>query len=363
MQMFLNKKQYLREIQRIRVSEGRDLIQGLRLDRNEKVDNWQDDFMQKVLNAKPKSFFSTYPDVTGLYKKLARHLDVQENQLLLSSGIDGVIKTLFEVLVEPNDCVGVLYPTYAMYDIYSKIFQAEMFHVGYKADLTIDWEQFQAFLEKNPVMFFLPNPNQPIESCLSIEEMRKLATQCHEVGCLLVVDEAYHYFGAESSIRLLQEFENVVIMRTFSKAFGIPSARLGYMISTIENMELLSKTRFAHESNAISAAMAEYLLDHFDIVENYAKKINESKKVVKQRLENLGIKSYGKNGNYLLIDLVTPEKAKKCVDFLREQKIYVKGPWSSPWDRYITITLGPIEMMNQFLEAIENLQNKLARAS
>lgn len=361
--MFLTKKNYLRDIKRVRVSEGRDLVNGLRLDRNEKVDAWPEDFIQKVLSTKPKSFFSIYPDVSSLYKKLARHLDVKEEQILLSSGIDGVIKTLFEILIEPGNVVGVPHPTYAMYDVYSRLFQAQLVPVGYKSDFTFDWDGFQTFLTKNPKIFFLPNPNQPIESCFSLEEMRQFAKECLAVGCLFVVDEAYHYFGAESSLPLLNEFENVVVMRTFSKAFGIPSARLGYMVSTVDNMDLLTKTRFAHEANGISAAMGEYLLDNFGIIEDYCKKINESKGYIKEELKELGIQAYGKNGNYLLIDLKTPEEAKRCVDLLRDHKIYVKGPWAHPWDRYITITLGPKEVMGHFIKAMKEFKNQLARAS
>jgi len=350
--MFIKQKPYLREIARVRIPETRDLVDGLRLDRNEKVDNWPVSFIEKVLESKPQSFFSTYPNLSSLYDKIARHLGVEESQIMVSSGIDGVIKTLFEILVEPGNRIGVFAPTYAMYDVYAKLFQAELFHIGYQSDYTPNWESFDAFLSKNPIILFLPNPNQPIESCFSLEELRSIAKKCFEAGCLLVVDEAYHYFGAESSMPLLNELENVVVMRTFSKAFGIPSARLGYMVSTQENMELLSKTRFAHEANSISAAMAEYLLDNFEIVKNYTAEINQSRIYVKQELKKLGIEARGNKGNYLLITLESAQEVKECVDYLKNRKIYVKGPWSAPWNNCLTITLGPRKMMDYFIEVI-----------
>ncbi len=356
--MFINKKKYLREIARVRIPETRDLHNGLRLDRNEKVDNWPVNFIENVLASKPQSFFSTYPNLSGLYDKIARHLCVEESQITVSSGIDGVIKTLFEILVEPGDKVGVFAPTYAMYDVYAKLFQTELIHIGYQQDYTPNWPSFDEFLNKNPVILFLPNPNQPIESSFSLDELRLIAKKCFDKGCLLVVDEAYHYFGAESSLPLLKEFENVVVMRTFSKAFGIPSARLGYMVSSQENMELLSKTRFAHEANSISAAMAEYLLENFDIVQDYTAEINQSRIYVKQELKKLGIEARGDKGNYLLIVLKSPEKIKECVNFLKERKIYVKGPWSVPWNNCLTITLGPRKMMDYFLEVIAEFVRK-----
>ncbi len=355
--MFLKNKKYLRDLKRVRIPEKRDLSCGLRLDRNEKVDDWPEDFMFKILESKPRSFFSTYPDMAILYTKLSEHLNVSEEQILISSGIDGVIKTLFETLIEPGGKVGVLSPTYAMYDVYARIFQAKIYHVGYNKDYSIDWGAFDKCLSERTKIFFLPNPNQPIESCLSLEELKVLSKKCLDAGCLLVIDEAYHYFGAESSLPLIEEFENVVIMRTFSKAFGIPSARLGYMVSTVENMELLSKTRFAHEANSVSAAMAEYLLDNFNIVENYVDNIKESKEYTKKELQSMGLEVRGDNGNYLLVKFATTQDAKDCANFLKERKIYIKGPWNVPWEKCVSITLAEKKIMNIFIDAMNDFYN------
>lgn len=357
--MFLQKKEYLRDIQRLRIPEHRDLKDGLRLDRNEKVDNWPEDFIAKVLEKKMPSFFSTYPDLNGLYQKIADHLGVSKEQVLVSSGIDGCIKILFEILVDPNDLVGVFAPTYAMYDVYSKLFRAKMYHIGYNEDFEPNWKSFEDFFTQHPQILFLPNPNQPIESCFSLDELRNIAKKCLEAGCLLVVDEAYHYFGAESSIPLIQEFENVVVMRTFSKAFGIPSARIGYMVSTVDNMELLSKTRIAHETNSISASIAEYLLDNIEIVKNYTASINASREYVLSALKILGISARGSYGSYLLLSFSSDLEAQKIVQHLKSKKIYVKGPWSQPWDNCITITLGKKDLMEKFIRVIsEYLKEK-----
>ena len=83
------------------------------------------------------------------------------------------------------------------------------------------------FLNSDPKILFLPNPNQPIESSLSLNELRETAIKCKNKNCLLVIDEAYNLFGADSGLPLIKEFNNVVILRTFSKAFGVPSIRTG----------------------------------------------------------------------------------------------------------------------------------------
>ena len=349
--MFIQRKQFLANIKRIRVSEGRDLERGLRLDRNEKVDVWPKQVMNDIFMSKPDYFLSVYPESTALYQKLATFHGVDESQLMLTAGIDGGLKTLFEVMTAPGDLVGIVTPTYAMYQVYSRLFQTDLCEIGYSEDLQFNMQQLDEFLAKKPTIFFLPNPNQPIESSFTLDELEVFAKKTLAANCMFVIDEAYHLFGAATAVELVKKYENVVIARTFSKGFGVPSIRLGYLISNHDNMNILTKTRFAHESNALSNAVAEYLLDHYEMVEAYNRRVVEARETLKPLLAKLDIRAVGKTGNFLLLDLGSEERAKAFVKKLLEQKIYVKGPWSAPWNRYVTITLGPLEVMQRFVDA------------
>jgi histidinol-phosphate aminotransferase len=349
--MFIQRKNYLSRIDRIRVSEGRNLESGLRLDRNEKVDVWPRDMLIKIFSEKPDYFLSVYPESSNLYKKIARFHDIDESELLLTSGIDAGLKTLFEIMTEPGDLTGVVTPTYAMYKIYARLFQVNLQEIEYTQNLEFNWNQFEEFLAQKPTAFFLPNPNQPIESSFNKSKLEEFAQATLKQNCLFVIDEAYHMFGCESGIDLIRKYENVVVARTFSKGFGVPSIRLGYLISNKDNMKILAKTRFAHESNALTNAVAEHLLDNYEMVENYNKQVIEARNQLQKDLRDLGITSHGRNGNFLLLDLENADRAKEYVSVLKAQNIYVKGPWASPWDRYITITIGPLHVMQRFLDA------------
>jgi len=351
--MFVKKNLHLKNINRIRVSEGRDLVNGLRLDRNEKVDNWEKNILENVLNGKPECFLSTYPEISTLYEKLSKHLNVNKNKLLLTSGIDGSIKNILEVLCNPGSNIAVLSPTYAMYQVYSDIFRLNLFPIKYNEELYFSEKDIEKFLENSPDILFIPNPNQPIESCLSIEELKKIASKCYDKNCILVVDEAYHYFGADSSLPLLDDFDNVIVLRTFSKAFGMPSIRVGYTICNEKIMSIISKPRLAHELSSLSIAIAEYLLDNYDKVREYCDEIISSREFVKEELKKLGLKSHGYKGNYLLITFHNGTNVSEIVNKLYSEKIYVKGPWEKPWSRSITITIGPEKLMKKFIENLK----------
>jgi histidinol-phosphate aminotransferase len=342
--MFIQRKQHLVDIERVRVAEGRDLEHGLRLDRNERVDIWPPQTLVEMFTAQPDYFLSVYPESTRLYRKLAAFHGVDESELLLTAGIDGGLKTLFEIMTEPGDLVGVVTPTYAMYHVYAKIFQARLLEVPYAPTRAFGFSQWKDLLASHPAICFLPNPNQ-------LAELEEFAREALARDALLVIDEAYHLFGCDSAVPLVRKYPNVVVARTFSKGFGVPSIRLGYLISNVDNMRVLSKTRFAHESNALSNAVAEYLLDHYGLVEAYNHRVIEARGTIKKALGAIGIPAYGEAGNFLLLDLGSSERAQAFVDDLRRQAIYVKGPCAAPWRRHVTISLGPIEVMQRFVDA------------
>ena len=181
-----------------------------------------------ALRGKPSSFFSTYPEISTLYKKIAKFNKVLENQLLIT-GIDGSIKNLLSLITKPKDIIAVLSPTYAMYQVYSDIFQLKLFKIGYSNDYEIKKRDLENFFKKKPKILFLPNPNQPIENTFGLEFIKKIAAKCKKIKCFLVIDEAYYHFGAKTAVPLLKKFDNLIILRTFSKAFGVPSIRAGYI--------------------------------------------------------------------------------------------------------------------------------------
>ena len=176
-----------------------------------------------------------------------------------------------------------------------------------------------------------------------------------KIDCLFFIDEAYYDFGSETALSLIKKFSNVIVARTFSKGFGVPSIRLGYLISNKENLEVLSKPRFAHESNSLSITVGEYLIDNYEIVREYNNKVIESREKIKTELEKIWIKSFGNYGNYLLLDLKTKDNALKIVTKLREEKIYVKGPWGGKFSQYVTISIGPFDIMQKFINCLKKI--------
>ena len=239
------------------------------------------------------------------------------------------------------------------YQVYSKIFKLRLFKIGYTKDYEVKKDEVNKFFKLKPKILFVPNPNQPIENNFDNRELIKLAKRCKKINCFLVVDEAYYHFGSKTAVPLIKKFNNVIVLRTFSKAFGVPSIRAGYTLSNKENMQII-----AHELSSVSIAVAEYLLDNYSLIKKNSKKIIHSRKIIKKRLKELGLECRSQFGNYALIKFNNAKEAIQVVKFLRKKFIYVKGPFPKPWDFYINISIGPIVLMKRFLLELSNAKKR-----
>lgn len=348
-------KPNLLAIERKRTSVGRDIENGLRLDRNERVTNFSDKEISEIYSSLPKYIFNVYPDTDKIYAKLSKSLGVDENKLYITNAITEGIRIVFETLVCPGDEVLIISPTYPMYNIYARIYQAKLREVLFSDKLTVDFDKLVSSINKDTCLLLLPNPNLPIENYFTLAQLRVLSGACKKYDTMLVIDEAYMYFGSESAISLIDEFDNIIILRTFSKAFGLAGIRLGYMVSTAENIAYLSKTRSLVESNGISMAVGEYLLEHPEIVKRYCKQVNEGGELLRGRLAQLGFKfSGGEKTNGMLIFLESKQETEDVIEFLKRRKIYVRGSFDPPITNCIRITLGPVECMEKFLNGFKD---------
>lgn len=359
-------KEHLLAIERKRTSVGRDLEKGLRLDRNERVTEFSKKIMKDLYGILPSYLLNAYPDVEHFYETLSKWLKLPAEQLYVTNAITEGIRIIFETLISKGDEIVIIEPTFPMYKIYGRIYQARVKEISFKDDLTLDVQSLCDAINKNTVLVCLPNPNLPIESALTLEDLCKITDKCRQCDTFLVVDEAYAFFGAESALPLLKRYDNIIILRTFSKAFGLAGIRLGYMASTKENIEYLSKTRSLVETNALSMAAGEYMLKHPEIMYDYVKKLKEGKEYIQKELSKLGIRWSGGNfSNGMLIFLYDREETQELLKALCEKNIYLRGAFEHPIENCVRLTLGPkpamVRFMREFEKVLKFLQKRKMR--
>lgn len=324
------------------------------MQRNVRVELYTPDFIEKIEKSFNLSKLARYPDLSILTKKIAEFNNIQENQILITSGIDSGIKTAFEMLTEEKKSKAIyLTPTYAMYKVYADAFEVEMIAVESENSLSVNYKSILEKIDSNIDILFLPNPHIPIEHIFSTKEIEEILIKAEKHNVIVFVDEAYFMFGSETMISYIEKFENLIVARTFSKGFGLPAIRLGFLVANEKLISYLSSRRFAHETNFLSSEIAIWAMDNFNLFESYIKEIQESKEWIRNKLSELGFNVFGEKTNTLLIDFSSSEKAKNFAKLLRSDGFIVKSNIQKPFDKYILFTIGKMETMELFYQAVQ----------
>lgn len=353
MKKFVYQRPKVSLIKRIRIKEDRDLKKGIRLNRNERVENFDKKIFTKIFENIKDYDPGKYPDQSQIYKVLSRYLKVKRNEILISSGIDGSIKSIFEIFTQQNDKIAVLDPTYAMYRVYSNIFKTKLVKINYN-NFKLDRKKlFKLISYSNIKILFIPNPNQPIEDNLTIKEIKKILSICKKNKILVVIDEAYHMFGSVSAINLRNKFENLLVLRTFSKSFGLPSIRFGFIIGNSKIIQILNSYRLSYESNFFSDLIVKYFIQNQTVITNYIKKVKKGRDFLRKKLVQIDIDVYGKNSNFLLINFKNESYLKRILKTFSQKKIYVKSNYSGELKNCILLTCGPTYIMKKIFDIIK----------
>jgi histidinol-phosphate aminotransferase len=272
------------------------------LDKNENLDPQLMAFSRALLSSISPETLATYPEAGELYRKLARWVEVSPESLLLTPGSDGAIRLAFEAVIEHGDQVVHTMPTFAMYPVYSQMFGARVREIHYapsedgpKLDPAAI---LSALRELKPKLLCLPNPDSPTGTILAPEILSELLAACEEAGTLFLVDEAYHPFYQSSVASWTQKSKNLVVARTFAKAWGVAGLRIGYAVAHPHTIDLLHKLRPMYESSTLAIEFMSKMLDHTQEMLQSVARINEGKRLFEQRMRTLGFKVCETGGNF-----------------------------------------------------------------
>ena len=277
------------------------------LDKNENSDEILSKQLKKIFNRINRNTIFSYPNLSPLYYKLSKILKLNSKNILLTAGSDAGIKTVFETFVNERDVVLRTNPTFAMYSVYSKVFNVKEILLNYyKTDLgpKIDLKNIiKLILNKKPRLVCLPNPDSPTGHYLTLKEINVLLKKAKSVNALVLIDEAYYPFFPYSSKKFIKKYSNLIITRTTAKGWGLAGLRVGYVLSSQKNIKEMHKVRPMYEINNIGAQLFMNLLDKKQIIEDSIKRLLIGKSYFKKELIKLGFDVFHKEeGNFIHVD-------------------------------------------------------------
>ena len=252
------------------------------LNQSERTQHLPDNLYQEFLSSLKQEDFFFYPNTEKFKEKICEFYGVDHNQLYLCAGSGLGIKSVFESFTDKGRVI-TSHPSFPMYKVYSELYQCEYFGIPHEKDYTISMEKILSNITYDTQLIVLANPNSPMGEYKSFDEIRILLEQ--DVSVL--IDEAYIEFtDNESIIKYIDEYSNLIVTRTFSKAFGAAGCRVGMVFSNEGNIELVSKFRPTHEISGISMRYCEFLLSNYKLINNYIQDVKEEKKKLISILNN-----------------------------------------------------------------------------
>lgn len=287
---------------------------------------------------------------TNLIEKLEKFHGVPGDCLLITNGSDDALDTICTTYLDPGDVVLVPSPTYTHFLVFAQTRGAEIVPIYGPDAFESDVEGLlDAVARHRPRLLYLVNPNNPTGVIYSPDEVATLLAACPET--LVIVDEAYSEFAGGSCIGLLQTYPNLVITRTFSKAYGIAGLRIGYAMGTPAVIQDLRRVFNPKSVNVLAQIGAMAALDDQDYLNDYLREVREAKLLVADWFAARGLPCRITPANYFMVCF---EQAPWVVKRLQEEGVYVRDrSGMNQLAGYVRFSVGTVEQTRDLLSRIE----------
>ena len=302
------------------------------------------------------TLYNRYPDPLqwAVKEKIADIKYVKPSQIMLGVGSDEPIDIIFRVFCEPKiDNVVAINPTYGMYGVCADINNVEYRQVNLEADFSLNAEKVLAAADKNTKVIFLCSPNNPTGNLLNTTEIEKILKGFDGI---VVIDEAYIDFSDKASwISKLNKYPQMVILQTFSKAWGLAAARCGMAFASEEIISFFNKVKYPYNINILTQKLILEKLENIDIKENWVKEILSQRTLMIEELEQLSIVThiYPTDANFVLVKV---DDANLRYKQLVDKGIIVRNRNSvTLCENCLRITIGTAQDNKELLNALRSL--------
>ncbi len=298
-----------------------------------------------------------YPDGAGhvLSQKIAAFCDVSADNVVLGNGSDDIIGMLTRTFLRPGDEVLMPQPAFLMYDICTRSAGAVPVPVPLR-NLAIDLEGMLDRLSERTRMVFLTNPHNPTGTIIEHDAFKEFITNVPP-NLVVVIDEAYIEFVRDpsclQSMSLLNEDRPLVILRTFSKLYGLAGLRIGYGVMPRSIAELLNRVRQPFTTNTLAQIGAAAALQDVAFVQQTLELVHSGLEYLFNALNDMGVRYFSTQANFFLIDVNQP--ADDIFEALLQKGVIVRSMTSYGFPEYIRINVGRPNENRRFIEGLKEV--------
>ena len=307
------------------------------------------------------SEINRYPEVLGgsLRKALAAYTGKKEQEIVIGNGSDDLIELILKVFLQPGEEVILPVPTFFVYNFATKVVGGVPVWVSRTADFGLDLEALTAKITSKTKVIFLANPNNPTANLVKKETIIKLL---EIVNCIIVVDECYYEFCQATVADLIEQYPNLIVLRSLSKSFGLAGIRLGYAIANETIIDYLYRAAQLFPVNKLAIVAGNAALEAREYGRENIRKVMGAKTRLAGEIEKLGFLVYPSATNFLFVSTEPLGiSSKDLVQYLKDNNILVADfGWKQGLDGYYWRTAVGTAKENEIL--IDCLNRRLPRS-
>ena len=280
-----------------------------KLDANESPYPLPEKIRRKIQKGLGEFQFNRYPDSKAeiLKKKIADYTNLKKEKILVGNGSDELLLMIMTAILSPDKKAVISQPTFGMYSFYADMIGGGEYELNLKNDFSINWPEVKKYSKKDDTeLIVFCSPNNPTGKLI---DSKKLEEFIKSTDKYVLLDEAYYEFSGKSLINFVKKYDNLIVTRTFSKAFAIASLRIGYLAAQKNIINKLEDIRSPYNSDRFSQETACLILDEVDSFKEQWEIIKGNREKLYNELKNMnGIKPYKSQANFILFNAEKTEK-------------------------------------------------------
>jgi len=336
--------------------ENRRCFNGLLLDFNEALIPIGPKVQKALIEFVKSNEFQTYPEYGNLVQKISQYVGCKDEEVLITNGSDQAIDIIFRTFTSEKDEVIIPSPSFALFYQCAQLNKNTIITPKYSENGTFPLGEVLDSINKKTKLIVICNPNNPTGTLVSVDDIEKIIIEAAKFNAEVYIDEAYYESSEVTATGLLEKYENLIITRTFSKAFGLASLRIGYVVASKKMIDQMLKVRAPYDVNMIAKIAADSALSDKISMEKYSNEVmNKSKLTLEKFFTNNKIMFLKSRANFILFKL---PNANKVFDKLGEEGFRLRLR-NFRKNIYLRVTIGTLKQTKQFISVFKNLISKL----
>jgi histidinol-phosphate aminotransferase len=291
-----------------------------------------------------------YPEREPAERIVAQHFGLQTERVLLTNGVDEAIHLVCCAFLEAEDEALIATPSFFMYDVSVQMMTPHLRKIQADATLEFPFERFMAAITKRTKLIIVASPNNPTGTVVSREHLLAIAAAAPRA--VLMVDEAYYHFDGASVMDDLATVPNMIVARTFSKAYGLANLRIGMLAGNPEVLKYVRKVSSPYNVNGVALDCLPVALADGEYVSWYSEQVRVGRERMMDGLRELGVPFFPSHANFVLMNI--GPKHKELVQAMRANGVLLRDRSTDPGcDGLVRITIGLEEHVTRGLAALK----------